>query len=232
MVSMPPPPDMPMGGQPPEDCNAGARLGLCSVCGNDGTPRNPGFDAECPIDCAGIAYTQAPQPDGSVTCTLTERAAMVDMVACTGIGVCDDNPARLCGEPLTQDFGTAGPCQIMEGCVGEDPPQVVPADDATPCGENDAGLCAGGTCEIEDPCLTDNPYAQDFCGQGVDGVNGWCEWYVNGPGNNDYSCNDFCANIGMQCLAVWNNIGVGCGHGDNWNCNERGDDQICRCTFQ
>lgn len=232
ILDMMPPPDMPMGGQPPEDCMAGARLGLCSICGNDATPRNPGSDDQCPIDCAGIAYAQADQPDGSVTCTLNERAAMVDTVPCLGVGVCDTDPARLCDAPLTQDSGTAGPCQIMNGCVGEEPPQVVPADNGTICGENDDGMCVDGACELDDPCAINNPFAGEFCGEGQDGVNGWCEWYVNGPGDNDYSCDDFCGSIGMLCLATWNNERIGCGRGDNWNCNERGNDQICRCTYQ
>lgn len=231
IIDMMPPPDMPVGGQPPENCMAGTRIGLCSICGNDGTPRNPGTDDQCPIDCAGVVYEQAEQPDGSVTCTLNERAAMVDTVSCTAVGVCDTDPTRLCGEPLTQDFGTAGPCQVMGGCVGEEPPQIMVADDGTACGEDGAGMCVGGTCELDDPCAIDNPFAGEFCGEGMDGVNGWCEWYVNGPGNNDYSCNDFCGSIGMQCLAVWNNDGIGCRHGGGWDCGERGDDQICRCTY-
>lgn len=224
------PPDMPVGGQPPGECTPGQRLGVCSVCGNDGMPSNPGLDDQCPVDCAGFSYGIEAGEDGSTLCILTERARAAEMVVCTGIGQCEDDPETLCTPPNTQQFAEAGPCQVMMGCVGEEPPQVMLAEDGTPCGEGDAGLCQNGTCEIDDPCEINSPYAREFCGSGQDGANTWCEWYVDGPGNNDYSCNQFCNDVGMFCLAVWNNVREGCGHGDNWNCNERADDQICRCT--
>jgi hypothetical protein len=227
------PPDPPVGGQP--DCMPGQRLGLCSVCGNDGSPRNPGFDPNCPVDCAGFAYEQVDQGDGTTICNLTERAAMNDMGPCQGLGSCEDDPAVLCGEPITQQIAQAGPCQAMEGCVGEEPAQVIQAPDGTPCG--DGGMCVSGMCEVDDPCdISGFPaaaFAPDFCGAGQDGANAWCEWYVDGPGNNDYSCTQFCRDVGMNCLAGWNNIdgNRACGQARAWGCNEQADDQICRCTY-
>lgn len=226
---MMPPPDMPVGGQ--AGCTPGQRLGVCSVCNNDGMPSNPGLDAECPVDCAGFAYEQVPGEGGVVRCVLSERARVVDDVVCLDVGVCETDPAILCGQPNTQQFAEAMPCQLMEGCVGEEPPQVMQAPNGTACGDEGEGTCNNGVCEIDDPCAINNPFAGEFCGQGDDNGNPWCEWYVDGPGNNDYSCHDFCSSIGMFCLAVWNNVRVGCGHGDGWNCNERADDQICRCTY-
>lgn len=230
------PPDPPvggMGGMPPGDCMPGQRLGLCSVCGNDGSARNPGFDANCPVDCAGFEYTQVDAGDGTIVCTLTERAAMNDMGPCQDLGVCEDDPAVLCGEPNTQQMAQTMPCQIMDGCAGEDPPQVMPAPDGTACG--DEGMCMGGTCEENNPCdISESPanaFAREFCGEGVDGANGWCEWYVDGPGDR-YSCIQFCLAVGMTCMMAWNNDNFSCVHNnDPWGCDQRKDDQICRCAF-
>lgn len=230
-----PPPDPPVGGMPPQGCMPGQRLGLCSVCGNDGNPSNPGIDVNCPVECAGFEYTQVDPGDGTIVCNLTERTATTDMVRCLDQGVCESDPARLCGEPIIQQMAQTMACQIMGGCVGEEPPQVMPAPDGTACG--DEGMCVGGACEENDPCdisvFPANTFAGEFCGEGMDGVNGWCEWYVDGPGNDDYSCDQFCLDVGMTCLAAWNNIrgNQGCGHADGWGCNRQADDQICRCTF-
>lgn len=221
---MDPPDDPPMD---PPACEPFTRLGVCSICGPDGTPQAPETDAQCPpVECGPELTHEQVSENNEVVC-YEIRQANSGAGTCLDVGTCA-TAADVCGEPVRTEVARVadGPCAELLGCAGPAPPEVLERI-GQPC--NTHGLCnVDGVCSSPAACADFDPQvAREYCGGGYEGAAPWCEFFVDPPG--DASCNDVCAAEGMICMAAWSEDNNSCRKGDGLACDRRANDFVCRC---
>lgn len=222
-----PPPDAMV---PPQGCQPGMVLGLCSVCGADGLPTQPADDPNCPpVNCALAAIYEREEVEGATVCN--RRNATPGASRCKAVGQCHDQPGEYCmpAGAATEVARIEGPCEVMEGCIGNTEPTVDQQPQGTP--------CEGGTCDAAGACVPDRScddfrgeraFSQ-FCEEGNDGFVDYCEFFLDAPGDERTTCANFCASQGTVCLDAWNDRDGDCRRGDDIECGQDLQSYVCRC---
>ncbi len=213
-------------GTPPVTCAPGARVGLCAVCGPDGTPVAAADDPECPpVDCSGRdGYERRDQGEVKVCVRLSYETAAG---TCEGAGVCRtvNSPGACLGPTITEAARVEGECQTIGGCAAAAGPTEAPEPSGTPCG---GGECDGvGTCEaiIVDGCEAFEGYT--VCEGGLNPP--YCDVDVVPPDGGH--CGQACLEAAnTRCLAAWRADEAPCAHGPEAGCLEVAPRLICRCA--
>lgn len=177
------PPDI--GALPDAGCAPGARLDLCSVCGEDGEPVVPPDDEECPLTCAPVHRLRSGR---------CERADVRAYTRCAAEGVCHDRAANGCERGPYEVILEATVCQQFIGCVGAVAPTPIPLV-GEPC--HRYGVCGlDGMCSVPAEC--------DIAGDVTlcDVVDGGCLFQPNSP-LSPVVCDELCAAGGGRCVRAY-----------------------------
>lgn len=230
----PPPPRDDMGRPPdatviPTDCDPGTRIGLCALCNLDGVPELPENDANCPpIDCGGDEVYERVVEGEEEVCYVTRRSPLT--TNCRALGECHDDPVEFCGEATREEVErfVPGACVSMMGCQGAVPPSVEQAPPGATC--NGTGFCdVVGECTVSGDCASFFLQGRSqFCEEGTDGGQPYCEFYLEPGGNTD--CNSFCLANNWRCIRAWNDNGVCVRQQQESPCGQDYESHVCRCV--
>jgi hypothetical protein len=212
-------------------CEPGERIGLCSICDDEGGLTVPETDLEClSAECPDERFML--DEDGQ--CLRLSLSGQTEG-RCLDTGVCDTE-AQECEVAETEVIAQGGACQEIYSCDGEDTPEIDNRPNGALC--NEWGTCQNGACSTPYACAAFERYNNRnfYCGPLVDD-NGdiVCAFYVNGLGANNegrLTCNEFCERSGAICVDGWNNdndSNCNADNGDN-GCDVSYQTQICICT--
>ena len=212
-------------------CEPGERVGLCSVCDDNGELTTPTTDPECPsVECPESRYNI----DADGQCLRQDLSGQSEG-ACLELGVCDLE-AQECDVLESEVIAQGGVCQEIISCDGEELPEIENRPNGALC--NEWGTCQDGECSASPDCAAFERYNNRnfYCGAGQTEEGGpVCGFYVSGLGANNngrITCTEFCERSGSTCVDGWNNDNdVNCdqGNGDT-GCDVSYQTQICVCT--
>ena len=178
------------------------------------------------------------------TCFADQRCEAVvecaQRTGCDGIACLD-----ACGAEIDAAGGAFSDPVRSAQALGDCRDDRCGADPAT-CGERDPGPPQPEPAPDDPPEAPDDERPEDapdepprgedcdrfggdrFCGEGVvAGGAAYCEFYVE---TDDRTCDDFCAAAGSFCLDGWSDEDDDCVTDDRVGCDDRANDQICRCA--